>query len=71
MNHVDLRYSKDGGHNWSDWRRVPLGETGDFVKRIDMRRFGRGRQFVFEVRVTDPVRADIMAASLMLEGTDS
>lgn len=71
MNHVDLRYSKDGGHNWSDWRRVPLGETGDFVKRIEMRRFGRGRQFVFEVRVTDPVRADIMAASLMLEGTDS
>jgi hypothetical protein len=71
MNHVDLRYSKDGGHNWSDWRRVPLGETGDFVKRIEMRRFGCGRQFVFEVRVTDPVRADIMAASLMLEGTDS
>lgn len=71
MNYIDLRYSKDGGHNWSDWRRLELGDTGDFVKRIETRRIGRGRQFVFEVRVTDPVKADILAASLQIEQTDS
>lgn len=71
MTHIDIRYSRDGGHNWSNWRKMPMGETGDFVKRVHMRRFGRGRQFVFDVRVTDPVRADIMAASVLLEPTES
>lgn len=68
---VDFRYSKDGGHNWSEWRRLSLGSTGRFVKRVETRRLGRGRQWVFAIRVTDPVRADLMAASAMLEGTDS
>lgn len=68
---VDIRVSKDGGHNWSDWRTLDLGDTGDFVKRVETRRLGRGRQWVFDIRITDPIRADIMAASVMLEQTDS
>jgi hypothetical protein len=71
MHHVDVRYSRDGGNNWSDWRTLEFGDTGDFVKRIELRRFGRGRQWVFDIRVTDNVRADLMAASTMAEGTDS
>lgn len=71
MSTVDIRYSKDGGANWSDWRRVDLGKTGDFVKRIVIRRLGRGRQWVFAYRITDNVRADCLAASLQLEGCDS
>lgn len=71
MSYVDIRYSKDGGHNWSDWRRIPLGETGDFVKRVETRRLGQGRQWVFDVRITDPVRTDIIAASIKVEGSDS
>lgn len=65
---VDFRYSKDGGHNWSNWRQCSLGNTGDFVKRVEMRRFGQGRQWVFDIRVTDPVKADLMGASTMVEG---
>lgn len=68
---VDFRYSKDGGHNWSDWRKLPMGQTGDFVKTLQARRLGIGRQWVFDVRVTDPVKADILAASIMSEPTDS
>ena len=71
MSTVDVRYSKDGGNNWSDWRTLDLGSTGDFVKRIELRRLGRGRQWVFDIRVTDPVMADLMAASTMTEATDS
>lgn len=71
MTHIDIRYSKDGAHNWSNWRKLPLGDVGDFVKRIQSRRFGRGRQWVFDIRITDPVRADIMAASIMVEPTES
>ena len=69
--YVDLRYSKDGGNNWSNWRKIPLGETGDFVKRVQARRLGMGRQWVFDIRVTDPVKADLMAASIMAEPTNS
>lgn len=64
---VDFRYSKDGGHNWSNWRKISLGTTGDFVKRVEMRQFGRSRQFVLDVRVTDAVRADLLACELMAE----
>lgn len=71
MNYVDLRYSKDGGRNWSEWRRLPMGDTGDFLKRISTRSFGMGRQWVFDIRVTDPVRADIISASILSEQTDS
>lgn len=71
MNFVDFRYSKDGGQNWSEWRRLEMGETGDFTKRITTRRLGRGYQWVFDIRITDPVRADILAGSIMLEGNDS
>lgn len=62
----DFRYSKDGGHNWSNWRQCSMGSTGDFTKQIEMRRFGQGRQWVFDIRVTDPGKADLMAASTMV-----
>lgn len=69
--YVDLRYSKDGGNNWSDWRKIPMGQTGNFMKTLQTLRLGIGRQWVFDVRVTDPVKADILAASIMTESTDS
>lgn len=71
MSSIDIRYSKDGGRNWSDWRSMDMGDTGDFVKRLQVRRLGMSRQWIFEVRVTDPVRADIMACSIMAGPTQS
>lgn len=71
MSSVDVRYSKDGGRNWSDWRKLDMGTTGDFLKRLELRRLGSGRHWLFDIRVTDPVRADLIAASIMPEGTDS
>jgi len=67
MSHIDVRYSKDGGRNWSDWRSLDMGDVGNFTQSIEMRRLGRGRQWVFDMRITDPVRADILAASVMPE----
>ncbi len=64
---VDIRYSKDGGRNWSNWKQRSLGEVGDFLKRIRVRRMGQGIHWVFDVRVTDPVRADFIAASVQTE----
>ncbi|MCE7031737.1 packaged DNA stabilization protein gp10 [Lysobacter sp. GX 14042] len=65
---LQLRYSRDGAHNWSDWRHLPMGEVGDFQQRVMARRLGRGIRWVFDIRVTDPVRADLLAASIQVEG---
>lgn len=71
MASVDIRYSKDGGYNWSKWRTLDSGDTGSFLKSLQTYGFGFGRQFVFDVRVTDRVHADLLAASIKMEGTDS
>lgn len=68
---IDIRYSRDGGRNWSDWRKLDMGDAGDFTKRVHARRLGRGEVWVFDVRITDPVRADIMGASWMPEACES
>lgn len=67
MSTIQLRYSRDGGRNWSEWRHLDMGEVGDFVKTIAARRLGRGKQWVFDLRVTDPVRADLISMSAQLE----
>lgn len=68
---IDLRYSRDGGRNWSDWRKLDMGDVGDFTKRVQARRLGRGESWVFDVRITDPVRADLMGAEWMPEQCES
>lgn len=67
MSTILLRYSKDGGRNWSEWRQIPMGDVGDFLRPIVARSFGQGVQWVFDIKVTDPVRSDIVAASVHIE----
>ena len=64
---VQIRYSRDGGRNWSAWRERSLGDLGEFMKRVRCLRLGQGRQWVFEWKVTDAVRADCLGASLQVE----
>lgn len=68
MSDVLIRYSKDGGYNWSDHRVRSLGEAGEFCKKVQVARLGQGQQWVFDISVADPVRADLMAASIQIEG---
>lgn len=65
---VQFRYSKDGGHNWSGWVTRSLGEVGEFQKRVRAYRFGQGRQWVFDIKVTSPVKADLIAMSIQASG---
>lgn len=65
---VRMRVSRNGGYTWSDWRERSLGEVGDFLKRVRFSRFGRSRQFLVEVSVASPVKADLIAASVLIEG---
>jgi hypothetical protein len=67
---VLIRYSKDGGHNWSRWKERSLGAVGDFQKRVVLRRMGQGRQWVLDIKITDNVKRDLLAASLQLESNE-
>jgi len=58
---VMLRYSNDGGLNWSNWLPQPLGLTGEFLHRIIWRRLGTARDRVWQVRCTDDIKFDIVA----------
>jgi len=54
---VEMRYSDDGGREWSNWRQTSAGKIGEYgVKGIwrklaQVRNPGRG----YEFRITDPV----------------
>lgn len=60
---VQLRYSNDGGLNWSSWQARSLGKTGAFNQRVVWHRLGQARDRVWQVRCTDDVTFNIIGAS--------
>ena len=65
---VQFCYSKDGGHTWSNWRERSLGAVGRFDRRVRLLRLGMGRSIVLKIRVSDPVKRDILGASAQITG---
>lgn len=63
---VSLRYSDDGGHNWSTWKTVSLGAVGQYAKRVKFTRLGSFRNRVFEIQVSSPAQRDLLRASIQL-----
>ena len=59
-----LRWSNDGGSTWSREYWVSIGQMGKYKNRAIWRRLGWSRDRVFEVAVTDPVKAVIVSANL-------
>jgi hypothetical protein len=59
-----LRWSSDGGSTWSNEHWVGLGQQGKYNNRAIWRRLGWSRDRIFEVSVTDPVKAVIVSANL-------
>jgi len=71
---VMLRWSDDGGHNWSNEHWTSMGGIGRFGQRILWRRLGmttRIRDRVYEVSGTDPVKIAIMGAELQASPTNA
>jgi hypothetical protein len=60
-----LRWSNDGGSTWSNEYWKSIGKIGKYQNRIIWRRLGMARDRVFEVVVTDPVKAVIVSANLV------
>ena len=53
---VMLTISRDGGHTWGSELWTSIGELGHFHRRAEWRRLGWARDFVFKIRMTDPVK---------------
>ena len=66
-----LRWSDDGGSTWSNEHWVTIGQTGKYQNRAIWRRLGQARDRVFEVVVSDPVKAVIVSANLKASGGEN
>ena len=62
-----LRWSNDGGSTYSNEHWVSIGMVGKYRNRAIWRRLGTARDRIFEVVITDPVKAVIVSANLKAE----
>jgi hypothetical protein len=66
-----LRWSNDGGSTFSNEYWKGIGKIGKYANRCIWRRLGSARDRVFEVVVTDPVKAVIISADLVAAAGDN
>lgn len=59
-----LRWSNDGGSTWSSEHWTSIGKIGRYANRAMWRRLGWSRDRIFEVSISDPVKAVIVSANL-------
>jgi hypothetical protein len=59
-----LRWSNDGGSTWSNEHWANIGRIGQYANRALWRRLGWSRDRIFEVVISDPVKAVIVSAEL-------
>lgn len=64
---LEIRWSDDGGHNFSNWHFVESGKLGEYTRRAILWRMGRSRDRVYEVCVSDPVQWTLINAYLDME----
>lgn len=67
---IELCRSYDGGHNWKNWSARSIGKIGEFGKRIRWFRLAMGRQIAFHLRISDPVRCDLITATMDVDAGD-
>lgn len=61
--------SKDGGRTFGNERLMSIGAVGQYLgPRATLRRFGASRDFVFRLRMTDPVKFAVTYAAATTRG---
>lgn len=61
---VLMKYSNDGGYEWSGWREASLGAIGQKTQRARWLRNGSARDRVHWTRCTDNVKFNIVNANI-------
>ena len=59
---IILKISRDNGHTWGNELWASFGNMGSFSSRAEWRALGQARDWVFKLRITDPVKVCIIAA---------
>lgn len=67
---VEIRYSKDGGRNWSNWKRRSIGAIGQYQQRVKLNRMGIGRTWIFDIKSSSARQRDLLGAVVTAEPTD-
>ena len=62
-----MRYSNDGAHTWSNTKYSTVGKVGEYGMRCKFNRLGAGRNRVWEISMTDPVRFAVFGAVVEAE----
>lgn len=65
---VNLSYSDDGGHTWSNELPRGLGKAGQYKQQVRWLRLGRAKDRVFRVTGSDPVKVAIINAAINNSG---
>lgn len=63
-----IRFSDDGGYNWSSWKERDLGAIGQYMKKVKVTRGGEFVHRTYQIAVSSPVKRDLLAASATLIG---
>jgi hypothetical protein len=66
-----LRWSNNGGSTWSNEHWVGIGKIGNYINRALWRRLGWSRDRIFEVVVSDPIKAVVVSAELKASAGDN
>jgi len=64
MPQISLEVSKDNGRTFTLQPVSYIGALGNYLMRVLWRRFGSARDFVFRIRMTDPVKFVITAGAI-------
>lgn len=64
---ADLKWSDDGGNNWTEGRSVDIGEHQQYGTRAIWRQLGKSRNRIYELTITDPVKVVIIGADARLK----
>lgn len=62
-----LRWSDDGGTTFGTQHLADIGRTGRYANRAMWRRLGRARDRVYEMSISDPVKRDVVGATLFAQ----
>lgn len=60
---LTLDISNDGGYTWYISRQIMLPQTGQYRKRIKIRRLGKSRSRVYRLTLSDPIPLSIYGCS--------
>lgn len=66
--YIEMAVSKDGSYTFTDWRKRPLPDHGDYSDPMPVwRRMGTSRQFATRFRCTEPCVLTVTAMAIEAE----